>query len=169
MENQGIEQVEPVILDNGARVRLNYTGSFVLLPVSDYNAIIDNYESRIDECIEEAEQAPEMLREVWKANNCRNKRKGTGLKGDAEILAMAMSGVKVKDILKCRFTYDKFGHKRVFNERKVYKALSVNKSDDYQRIKDLFEAYQDVFLGITEQQVDDWYWKKYNKWNKGGS
>lgn len=183
MKKHELKTWYPEILDNGMRVRINYEGSGVLLPLIDFRGLIDIKECS-DKLLENANKQNEIIKKLLKENNrltelaeirkedCvpeyygENRRRGTGCRGDAEIVAMAVRGAKLKDIQGTRFTYDKQGHKRKFARSKIFNALSVSKPEDYARVQSLYRDYPTVFEGITEEQINNWFNARYARLNK---
>lgn len=88
---------------------------------------------------------------------------GCGDKADAEILAKAIKGSSVSELLKGRYTYDREGHKRVYGRSKIFSATSVKKPEDFKRIMDLYDKYPEVF-GCSQIELVRWYLSKH----KGG-
>ena len=190
MQKHDLKTWRPEILDNGMRVRICYEGSGVLLPLIDFRVLTDikDYNDKLLEnanrqndtvkkLIEKVKKLSEEnknlveLAEIRKEDGIpeyygENRRRGTGCRGDAEIIAMAVRGAQLKDIQVTRFTYDKQGHKRKFARSKIFNALSVSKPEDYTRVQRLYRDYPTVFEGISEEQISDWFWKKYDKLNK---
>ena len=183
MQKHDLKTWRPEILDNGMRVRICYEGSGVLLPLIDFRGLIDIKECS-DKLLENANKQNEIIKKILKENNRltelaeirreaekatyygENRRRGTGCRGDAEIVAMAVRGAKLKDIQGSRFTYDKQGHKRKFARSKIFNALSVSKPEDYARVQRLYREYPTVFKGITDEQINNWFNARYAKLNK---
>lgn len=171
----------PQVLDNGKRVHLTYTGSGVLLPLIDFNSIkasadkpsITEEEAR-NIAIKEAKSiynkgladAPTVFAMKHKG---QNRKQDCGCRGDAEIVAAAISGKSIKELQKMRFTYNKEGHRRVFGRTKIMDAIAVRGASDFQRIYKLSLDYPDVFVGITSEQLQAWIMKKLQKSAERGS
>lgn len=190
MQKHELKTWRPEILDNGMRVRICYEGSGVLLPLIDFKGLIeinDCSDQLIDNTSRQNENIKELLNKIkeLREENHRlaelaetrnqdatpkyygkNQRQGTGHCGDAEIVAMAVSGASLQEIKATRFTYNRKGGKRIFAKTKITNALSVSKPEDYARVQRLYRDYPTVFEGITEEQINNWFWKKYAKTNK---
>ena len=190
MQKHDLKTWRSEVLDNGMRVRICYAGSGVLLPLIDFRMLTDikDYNDKllknanrqndaVKRLVEKVKKLSEEnknlaeLAEIRKEDGIpkyygENRRRGTGCRGDAEIIAMAIRGAKLKDIQGSRFTYNKQGHKRKFARSKIFNALSVSKPEDYARVQQLYRDYPTVFEGITEDQINNWFWKKYAKLNK---
>lgn len=190
MKKHELKTWYPEILDNGMRVRINYEGSGVLLPLIDFRVLTDikDYNDKLLEnanrqndtvkkLIEKIKKLSEQNKNLAELAEIRkedcvpeyygeNRRRGTGCRGDAEIVAMAVRGAKLKDIQGTRFTYDKQGHKRIFARSKIFNALSVSKPEDYARVQSLYRDYPTVFEGITEEQINNWFNARYARLNK---
>ena len=190
MQKHELKTWRPEILDNGMRVRLCYEGSGVLLPLIDFRELTDikDYNDKLLENanrqnenikellnkIKELREENHRLAELAETRNQdatpkyygKNQRQGTGHCGDAEIVAMAVSGASLQEIKATRFTYNRKGGKRIFAKTKITNALSVSKPEDYARVQQLYRDYPTAFKGISEEQINDWFCKKYAKLNK---
>ena len=125
-------------------------------------------QSELDECMEvyeqELEEAPEILKQEWKKSNAGVKRKkGSGRRADAQIVAMFIKGASVEEVSKTRFIYNREGHRKIYGSSKIFAASSVKKPEDYQRIMDLYEDFPDIFGGISKEQLISWIQKKASK------
>lgn len=169
-------------------VSVSYTGSLVLMPLIDYNDL-DRAKGRLDVATKAAKLANERANIMTeRAKSADNRAKtavkeaqedflsshrggydkiGCGNRADAEIIACAVRGIPVKDILKRRFTYNREGHKKVYGRTKIFDALSVSKPDDITRINKLVLDFPEVFSDISPNDVFEWAYKKAHK--KGGS
>ena len=190
MQKHDLKTWRPEILDNGMRVRICYEGSGILLPLIDFRRLTDiqDYNDKLLEnanrqndtvkkLIEKVKKLSEQNKNLAELAEIRkedcvpeyygeNRRRGIGCRGDAEIVAMAVRGVQLKDIQGTRFTYDKQGHKRKFARSKIFNALSVSKPEDHARVQSLYRDYPTVFEGITEEQINNWFNARYARLNK---
>lgn len=169
--------------NNDGSLHISYSGSCVLLPKIDFNALLQNSE-KSSNVIKQSLDAFEKQREV--INNLNGKletakedivddyltshrggydKLGCGKRADAEILARAIHGATIKELEKGRYTYDKLGHKKVYERRKIFSALSVKKPEDYERITSLYLAFPEVF-DCTAEELFAWYKKRYKKGGK---
>lgn len=89
-------------------------------------------------------------------------KKGCGRLADAMIIANAVRGMTIKQIQALPYPHKKGGKKR-YDENKIYRALSVKKPDDAQRINSLYEDFPEVFQGIEREDIFKWMQKKLNK------
>ena len=164
-------------------LHISYTGSCVMVPKIDFNMLI--------QIKEKADSNTEVFKEVLARNeqlstavdNLHNSLKtarsevtldyldshrggwnkdGCGNRSDAEILAKAIHGATNEELLKGRYTYDRFGHKKVYSRGKIFQALSVKKPEDYERITSLYSAYPEVF-DCTLEELFTWFKKRYEK------
>lgn len=175
MKQHDVKTWQLEVLDDGKRVHLSYTGSAVILPLIDFNSMKDT----ADMVHEVTEGLPKLQKQCqehgykvgiesaekqWKqAHTGKNNSEGCGRLADAEILAMAVRGVPLKEIKKARFTYNRLGHKKVYGERKIYSALSVKKPEDRGRILGLYVDFPKTFDGVPYEAIERWFWKKYKK------
>ena len=110
------------------------------------------------------EEAPEILKQEWKKSNAGvNRKKGSGRRADAQIVAMFIKGASVEEVSKTRFVYNREGHKKYYSRGKIFAASSVKKPEDYQRIMDLYEDFPDIFGSISKEQLISWIQKKASK------
>lgn len=166
------------VKDSGERISISGTGSLFLATTEDFATVMTRSKKAIEKAKDvgfdegvafEFQHAKERRQDCFDMY-CRgqNHSSGCGLKGDAEIIALAIRGVPLKQILQKRFTYNKEGHKRPYKRDKIYRALSVAKPDDRERIEQLYVGYPSVFEGITYEELMAWYWKRYGKNGKRG-
>lgn len=166
---------------------ISYSGSCVVLPKIDFNSLLQNAEKSTElmrqmndriKILEEInrkfraeiqateENAKEFVSEDYLTSHRGGyDKQGCGDRADAEILARAIQGATIKELLESRYTYDRLGHKRVYGRRKIFSALSVKKPEDYERITRLYAAYPEVFHCTTEE-LFVWYKKRYEKGGK---
>ena len=110
------------------------------------------------------EEAPEVIKQEWKKSNAGvNRKKGSGRRADAQIVAMFARGASVEEVSKTRFVYNREGHKKYYGRSKIFAASSVKKPEDYQRIMNLYEDFPDIFGGISKEQLIGWIQKKASK------
>lgn len=110
------------------------------------------------------EEAPEILKQEWKKSNAGvNRKKGSGRRADAQIVAMFIKGASVEEVSKTRFIYNRGGHKKYYSRGKIFAASSVKKPEDYQRIMNLYEDFPDIFGSISKEQLISWIQKKASK------
>ena len=83
-------------------------------------------------------------------------RKGTGRTSDAMILAGAIRGLSNDELLKGHYQHKKGGSKK-YGRTKIFSALSVNKEGDDERIMSLYRDFPDIFEGISEREVEEWF------------
>lgn len=181
-----VKTYKPSLNPDGS-MHFTYTGSAVILPKVDFNALM-HCKSKVDMCVNTSKQAlarannlqsaNEVLKESAKAavQNASEDflsshrggydKQGCGRRAEAEILAKAVSGASIAEIQKCRFTYDRYGHKRAYGRDKIFKALSVKRESDYNRIVGLLRDFPTVFEGISYEQVFAWMQKKASKGGK---
>lgn len=180
-----LKTFSPSVNPDGS-IHVSYTGSVVLVPKQDFNSLIALREvcdkksaslSRANEAIKQRDDALDKFREALKtakedvvddyltSHRGGQDKQGCGQRADAEILAAAVHGASMKQLLKGRYTYDRYGHKRAYGKQKFYDALSVKNPEDCQRIMDLYYTYPEVF-NCSVEVVMQWYQKKYTK---GGS
>lgn len=165
---------------------VSYTGSVVLVPKQDFNALIALREasnkhtallSQASEALKQRDNAIDKYRDALKSakEDVTNDyltshrggydKQGCGHRADAEILAAAVHGASIEQLCKGRYTYDKYGHKRSYGKQKIYDALSVKKPEDYERIASLYNSYPELF-NCSFEVVMQWYQKKYMKGGK---
>lgn len=158
---------------------VSYSGSVVLVPKQDFNALL-TYKEQLKQALEAVDKRNKAL-DVLKKDLSTAKedvkddyltshrggwdKSGCGNRADAEILAAAVKGASIEKLLKGRYTYDRYGHKKVYSRGKIFNALSVKKPEDYQRIVDLYTTYPEVF-NCSAEEVMQWYQKKYMKGGK---
>ena len=158
--------------DGSAHV--SYTGSVVLVPKVDFNALIhaknelQNMQKLTTEMLERdkkiiadakkyARDSEKRVTDDYLSSHQGGYDKiGCGQRADAEILAAAVHGASVNQLLKGRYTYDRYGHKRAYGKQKIYDALSVKKPEDYQRISNLYNSYPEVF-NCSFEVIIKWY------------
>lgn len=180
-----LKTFSPSVNPDGS-VHVSYTGSVVLVPKQDFNALIALREannksttmlSQANEALKQKNDALGKYREALKTakDDVTNDyltshrggydKQGCGHRADAEILAAAVHGASVEQLLKGRYTYDRYGHKRAYSRGKIFSATSVKKPEDYQRIMDLYTTYPEVF-NCSIEVVIQWYQKKFMKGGK---
>lgn len=181
-----VKTYKPSINPDGS-MHFTYTGSAVILPKVDFNALM-HCKSKVDMCVNTSKQALARASQLQDANDVLKEsaktavqnasedflsshrggydKQGCGRRAEAEILAKAVSGASIAEIQKCRFTYDRYGHKRTYGRDKIFKALSVKQEDDYTRIVGLLNDFPVVFEGISYEQVFAWVQKKASKGGK---
>lgn len=144
--------------------KLTFSGELCILLQSDLDEGFAVYE-------QELEEAPETLKQEWKESNAGiNRKKGSGRRADAQIVAMFAKGASVEEVIKTRFVYNREGHKKYYSRGKIFAASSVKKPEDYQRIMDLYEDFPDIFGGISKERLIGWIQKKASKGgNSNGS
>lgn len=180
-----LKTFSPSINPDGS-VHVSYTGSVVLVPKQDFNALIALHEandkntallSQASEALKQRNEALDKYRDALKTSkeDVTNDyltshrggydKQGCGHRADAEILAAAVHGASIEQLCKKRYTYNRYGHKKVYSRGKIFSALSVKKPEDYQRIMDLYTTYPEVF-NCSVEVVIQWYQKKYMKGGK---
>lgn len=181
-----VKTYKPSLNPDGS-MHFTYTGSAVILPKVDFNALM-HCKSKVDMCVNTSKQALARANNLQSANEALKEsakkavekasedfllshrggdgKKDCGRRAEAEILAKAVSGASIAELLKGRYTYDKYGHKRVYGRDKIFKALSVKQSSDYNRIVGLLRDFPTVFEGINYEQVFAWVQKKASKGGK---
>lgn len=181
-----VKTYKPSINPDGS-MHFTYTGSAVILPKVDFNALMQ-IKGKVVMCENVAKQANARASKLQDANDTLKEsakeavqnasedflsshrggydKQGCGRRAEAEILAKAVSGASIAEIQKCRFTYDKYGHKRAYGRDKIFKALSVKQASDYTRIVGLLSDFPAVFEGISYEQVFAWGQKKASKGGK---
>lgn len=167
-------------------VIVSYTGSIVLLPKIDFNSLVGNRD-KLDAAKKQADtllnlysrelsRVKEKDREIAELksanetavsdyfNSIRGTKsnRGSGNRASAEILARAVRGDSLSDIMKGRYTYNSRGNKRIYERRKIFFALSVKKPEDYERILNLYNSYPSVF-DCTLEELSAWYYKRLKK------
>ena len=167
-------------------VIVSYTGSIVLLPKIDFNSLVSD-RSKLDGTKEHADNLLSLylgelsrvkekdseIAELKSANETAvydyfnsirgtKSKRGSGDRASAEILARAIRGDSLSDILKGRYTYNNRGNKKVYERRKIFFALSVKKPEDYERILNLYNNYPSVF-DCTLEDLHAWYYKRLKK------
>ena len=167
-------------------VLVSYTGSVILLPKIDFNSLVSdrgklngaeklkdsllhlylNETSKVrkkDSAIVELKSANETaVSDYFNSIRGTKSNKGSGNRASAEILARAVRGDSLSDIMKGRYTYNSRGNKRIYERRKIFFALSVKKPEDYERILNLYNSYRDVF-DCTLEELSAWYYKRLKK------
>ena len=167
-------------------VIVSYTGSIVLLPKIDFNSLVSdrgklngaeklkdsllhlylNETSKVrkkDSEIVELKSANETaVYDYFNSIRGTKSKRGSGGRASAEILARAVRGDSLSDIMKGRYTYNSRGNKRIYERRKIFFALSVKKPEDYERILNLYNSYRDVF-DCTLEELSAWYYKRLKK------
>ena len=167
-------------------VIVSYTGSVILLPKIDFNSLVSdrgklngaeklkdsllhlylNETSKVrkkDSEIAELKSANETaVSDYFNSIRGTKSKRGSGDMASAEILARAIRGDSLSDILKGRYTYNNRGNKKVYERRKIFFALSVKKPEDYERILNLYNSYPSVF-DCTLEEVSAWYYKRLKK------
>ena len=178
-----LKTFSPSVNPDGS-VHVSYTGSVVLVPKQDFNALIsaknglEETQKLIDEVMENDRKLVADAKKCVRDSEKRVTEKyltshkggydkvGCGHRADAEILAAAVLGASVEQLLKGRYTYDKYGHKRAYGKQKIYGALSVKKPEDYGRITGLINDFPDVFANVGVEAVYCWMQKKASKGGK---
>lgn len=167
-------------------VLVSYTGSVILLPKIDFNSLVSDRgklngaeklkDSLLHLYLNEASKVREKDSEIAELksanetavsdyfNSIRGTKsnRGSGNRASAEILARAIRGDSLSDILKGRYTYNNRGNKKVYERRKIFFALSVKKPEDYERILNLYNSYPSVF-DCTLEELSAWYYKRLKK------
>lgn len=172
--------------NNDGSLHISYSGSCVLLPKIDFNALLQfktNSEKSLNllnQSLNRIEKQNEVLNNLRGALETAKEdivddyltshrggyvKLGCGKRADAEILARAIHGATIEELLKGRYTYDKLGHKKVYERRKIFSALSVKKPEDYERITSLYSAFPEVF-DCTVEELFAWFKKRYEKGGK---
>lgn len=173
-----LKTFSPSINSDGS-VHISYTGSVVLVPKQDFNALIAlrDVNDKNTALLSQANDALGKYREALKTakedaeNDFRSShqggwnKQGCGHRADAEILAAAVHGASIEQLCKKRYTYDRYGHKKVYSRGKIFNALSVKKPEDYERIVSLYNTYPELF-NCSFEVVMQWYQKKYMKGGK---
>ena len=181
-----VKTYKPSINPDGS-MHFTYTGSAVILPKVDFNALMQS-KNKVAMCENVAKQANARASKLQDANDTLKEsakaavqnasedflsshrggydKQGCGRRAEAEILAKAVGGASIAEIQKCRFTYDRCGHKRTYGRDKIFKALSVKQASDYTRIVGLLNDFPVVFEGISYEQVFAWVQKKASKGGK---
>jgi len=95
-------------------------------------------------------------------------KKGSGRTADAMIVANAVGGMSIQEIMAQKYPYKKDGVKK-YTRTKIYAALTVKTDEDVRRIRELYDDFPEVFDGIEWSEVEAWMRKKHNKTlNMGG-
>lgn len=165
-------------------IHVSYTGSAVILPKIDFNALLkardklsmsEYVAKQASATADRMQKANDTLRESMKTavNDATNDfldshrggydKQGCGRRAQAEMIVRAVAGESMKEILKGRYTYDRYGHKRCYGRSQVFKALAVKGEDNYKRITKLIFDFPDVFQGTSTEAVYAWMAKKASK------
>lgn len=138
------------VSEDGEEVDISYTGTVVIMPLCELQSTIDAYE-------QDMAAMPKTMKGDWKTDHAGvNRKSGSGRRADAQIVAMLVQGASIAEVRKTRFVYNKEGHKKVYGDRKIFSATSVNKPGDYERLKNLYLDFPDVFRGISQEQLLSW-------------
>ena len=182
-------------LENG--VVGSYTGSVAIMPLDMYRKLRTEYEklkkdnlTLIEENKNLRRDNEELKSEVKKGTQaedwipksalayyrtkkfveeCRGAKKGIGQLADAEIIADALRGVSLSEMMQKEYSYNTKNKqtKKKYSRGKIFNALSVTKPDDVDRIKGLYLAFPEVFdCGIEEIML--WIVKRQEKQMRGG-
>lgn len=168
-------------------LHISYSGSCVLLPKIDFNALL-KLKASSEESLKLLKQSTDLintqrnsLKELHGALKTAKEdvvedyltshrggydKQGCGRRADAEMVAKAVGGASIDELLKGRYTYDKYGHRRAYSRGRIFKALSVKKPEDYGRITSLINDFPDVFVSVGIEAVYCWMQKKASKGGK---
>lgn len=141
---------------------LSYSGTAVVVPAIDMQ--------RGKEVLKKVDDSTLTEPKTWIKEH-KGTHKGCGRISDAMIIADAIRGRSIKDILNTKYPYkrNRSGSSnnpycyRTYSRGKVFAALSVNKPEDYDRICSLLLKYPKVFEGIQYQDVFNWMKKRSRK------
>lgn len=157
-----------------------YTGSCVVMPKIDFNDLIHRKQQNeaLQDRVSQLESANKSLKkssqtavetasdDFLSSHRGGYDKQGCGRRADAEMIAKAVGGASVDELLKGRYTYDKYGHRRAYSRGRIFKALSVKKPEDYERITSLINDFPDVFVSVGVEAVYCWMQKKASKGGK---
>lgn len=158
-------------------VFVSYTGSLVAVPQIDFNALVrdraslqaanaraERAISGMNEAREKARDAVHIAQEDFLSSHRGGyDKQGCGRRAEAEILARAVAGASISELLKGRYTYDRDGHKRAYSRGSIFKALSVKRPEDVTRIHLLIADFPEVFQGMELSAIFAWVQKKASK------
>lgn len=152
------------VSEDGEEIDISYTGTVVIMPLCELQHKEDDYQGVIDAYEQDIADMPEAMKADWKKDHAGvNRKSGSGRRADAQIVAMLVQGASIDEVRKTRFVYNKEGHKKVYGDRKIFSASSVNKPGDYERLKNLYLDFPDIFWGISQEQFFGWMSKKAGK------
>ena len=120
-----------------------YDGDVVLVPLYIYKKLLKAAEKSDPD-------VKTIAGEYFKDPSHRGSRKGSGDLADALILADAVNGMPISEMLKKKYPHKKGGKKR-YSRGKIYATLSA----DYDRVTELITDYPEE-LGYLGEKIFVW-------------
>ena len=168
----GYKSLEIETIEEGHHWHVKYAGTLLLHTLHAYDKLkgaCKLFEKNIEaarqalnsKTLELTNEAVDNVKYGWLKS--RKTKAGSGELADAYIIADAVRGKRVYEILNTEYPQSNRRKYKFYSRQKVGRALSVNKDGDLERIQGLYTNYPNAFEGVSIEKVLEWFYGRRKK------